>query len=116
MTIELSTGEKAVIRDRVTHKAHREYQNAVLRDVVFKNEKRADGTDVEPSFNLTQDSVSAAAEVFALAMIERVEPATGTPFPPTHEWLDNLPQDDFIKIDAALMKLKRGKDEDAKNE
>ena len=126
MEIKL-TNCKVIVHDFVTHKAEREYQNALIGDFAFGASEAAkvktkigDETSEdlagEMNFKLNHKSVEAAGEAFALAMIKKVIPNEGEPFAPSMEWLDELPQTDFKTINKTLRDMKRASSQKVKNE
>lgn len=93
------------MREYVTRKAAREYQNELTNSGM---------TDSEGHPIVTGPSMNRATEGLVLAMIKRVVVVSGdnteTEVPATEEWLDEMDQEDFDKIsDHVLSKHKKGR-------
>lgn len=117
MKIELSTGY-VILKDFITHKASRDYQAALLKGTRMEptGEVDAEGRP-KMKYDIDPNNADRANEALVIAMIEKVAVVTGeseSTITPTIEWLESMPQTDFVKIERGALDIKSKKEDEAK--
>ena len=114
MTIQLSFGT-VVLKDFITHKASRDYQANLFKDTQMEQTGEVDENGrPKMKFAINPANADRANEALVIAMIQSVKLADGTEVAPSRDWLDEMAQTDFSKIEKAVLEIKNAKDEDAK--
>src|SRR4051794_24487300 len=90
-TIQLSTGEEVIFKERFNHKA--DLVNTEARDAA----RRPDGT-------IPSSGSKKALDATLAYMIESIEKEKGT-LPFSQDWLDALPVEEYEKLSAELVRL-----------
>lgn len=96
MQLTLTTGEKITIKERFTHKMHRELFKSLNRGVVWK--QNIDTGEYEKE--LPAENIELQYESVFPLMIEGVAV--------TPEWMDELLQEDYRAIEEAIAKVRTG--------
>lgn len=107
MQIELSNGY-VLMREVVTRKIAREYSEKLYNDTSM---------DSSTKISMNPINIELASEALVLGLVEKVVVVTDekeTYVEPTRDWLDNLPEEDFKKIENAALAVKKGSDAGAK--
>lgn len=108
MKIETSNGY-VLVRETITRKIARDYKSALLK-----------GTHVTGSGEmgeLNALNIDEASEALLLGLVEQVvvvADGKDTFVDANRDWLDNLLEDDFKKLETAVLAIKNHKEEDAK--
>lgn len=101
--VQLSTGEKVHIKDRFTHKMHRELFKALNRGVNWKQ----DAETGEFTKELPAENIELQYEAVMPLVIEKIEKGGATvAFSP--DWLDELDQPDYRRIEEAIAAVRVG--------
>jgi len=103
VTIILSTGETLTLKDRFTHKMHKALFQAINKGVSWK--QNIDTGDYEKE--VPAENIEFQYEALFPLIIDKIEKG-GTPVPYSQEWLDELSQEDFRKIEQAAVTIRNG--------
>lgn len=114
MQLDLTFGT-VVLKDFITHKASRDYQATLFKDTQMEQTGEVDEKGrPKMKFAINPANAELANEALVVAMIKTVKLSDGSEVVATREWLDELPQADFQKIEKAVLDIKNAKEEDAK--
>ena len=101
--VVLSSGAKVHFRTLFSHKMHREQVRALNEGVFW--ELNPDTGNYEKK--VPAENMDAQYEAVLPLVIEKIEQG-GKDVECTTEWLDGLPQDDYFKLEVALLEIKNG--------
>lgn len=111
MKVDILNGY-VIVKDTLTRKAQREYNNQL-----FHNAEMVNVTDGKSEFRLSPVQMDLAGEALVLNMIEKVVVTEGEKereVTPDRDWLDELSDLDFKKIEKEVLRIKKEGDAKAK--